>query len=180
MKRLFIAIDIPDDIRMLICGMGSSIPGSRTVPTDQLHLTLKFLGDVETSLIEDINEALATVSQLIFRICLKHVGHFPPRGNPRVLWVGIDPVIETIKLRNDIERVLWEIGIPRDTRKFSPHITLARLRNSPIKRVTQFLAGNSLFETPPFSVDRFHLYSSTLSAKGAAHTSESTFSLVSD
>lgn len=177
MKRLFVAIDVPDDIRMLICGMGGSLPGSRVVPTEQLHLTLKFLGDVETSLIADINEALATISYSPFKICLKNVGYFPPRGNPRVLWVGIDPVLETIHLRNGVEKALSDIGIERDRRKFSPHITLARLKNSPIKRVTQFLAGNSFFETPAFTVDRFHLYSSTLSYKGAAHTLESTFYL---
>ncbi len=177
MKRLFVAINIPEDIRMLICGMGGSIPGSRVVPTEQLHLTLKFLGDVETGMIADIHDALTTISQPVFRICLKNTGYFPPRGNPRVLWVGADPVHEVVKLRNSIEKALSDAGIARDTRKFSPHITIARLKNSPINRVTQFLAGNSFFETPPFTVDRFHLYSSILSSKGAAHKQESTFYL---
>ena len=169
MIRLFIAVDIPEDIRILMCGMGGTIPGARAVPTEQLHLTLKFLGDTDSGLLPDIKEALAEIKSPLFSLCLKGVGHFPPRGNPRVLWAGIEPVAEVTALRNRVEKCLANIGIPRDSRKFSPHITLARLKESPLKRVSQFLAGNSLFETPPFIVEEFHLYSSSLSAKGAVH-----------
>jgi len=178
MLRLFIAIDIPDDIRTLMCGMGGSIPGARAVPADQLHLTLKFLGDTDGGLLQDITAALAEIQCAPITVCLKTVGHFPPRGNPRVLWTGIEPVTEVIALRNKVEKALAQIGIERDHRKFSAHVTLARLKGSPLKRVTQFLAGNSLFETPPFTVREFHLYSSSLSARGAAHTVLATFPLV--
>ncbi|SHO48346.1 RNA 2',3'-cyclic phosphodiesterase [Desulfopila aestuarii] len=177
MLRLFIAVDIPEDIRTLMCGMGGSIPGARAVPTDQLHLTLKFLGDTDSGLLPDIKEALGNIECPPFKICLKRVGHFPPRGNPRVLWAGIDPAMEVTALRNKVEKALAEIGIERDHRKFSAHVTLARLKNSPLNRVTQFLAGNSLFETPTFTVREFLLYSSSLSAKGAVHTVLATFPL---
>lgn len=170
MIRLFVAVDIPEDIRILMCGMGGTIPGARPVPTEQLHLTLKFLGDVENSMLPDIREALGTINVTPFPLCLKGVGHFPPRGKPRVLWVGITPALEVTTLRNKVEKALADIGIPRDSRKFSPHITLARLKESPLARVTQFLAGNSLFETPAFTIREFHLYSSTLSSRGAVHT----------
>lgn len=177
MIRLFVAVDIPEDIRILLCGMGASIPGARPVPTEQLHLTLKFMGDVENSMLPDIREALGAISTAPFTVCLKGVGHFPPRGMPRVLWLGIEPTPEIIALRNRVEKTLADIGIPRDSRKFSPHITIARLKNSPLKRVTQFLAGNSLFESPAFTVREFHLYASTLSPKGAVHTVQATFPL---
>lgn len=177
MIRLFVAYDIPDDVRMLICGMGATIPGARAVPTEQLHLTLKFLGDIEESMLPDIRNALSEVSAPPLTINLQGVGHFPPRGNPRVLWCGISPALETIQLRNGIEKALADIGIPRERRKFSPHVTLARLKNSPLKRVSQFLAGNSMFATPPFRVDLFRLYSSTLTARGAVHTVEAEFPL---
>jgi len=170
MLRLFIAIDIPEDIRILMCGMGATIPGARGVPSEQLHLTLKFLGDTDGGLVPDIREALADIEATPFAIRLKGVGHFPPRGTPRVLWAGIEPVMEVVALRNRVEKALAEIGIERDHRKFSAHVTLARLKNSPLNRVSQFLAGNSLFETPPFTVREFLLYSSSLSAKGAVHT----------
>ena len=177
MLRLFVAIDIPEDIRILMCGMGATIPGARPVPTDQLHLTLKFLGDTEPSLLTDIRQALAAIEHAPFTMSLKGVGHFPPRGTPKVLWAGVDPAMEVISLRNKVEKALAAIGIERDHRKFSAHVTLARLRNSPLKRVTQFLAGNSLFATPAFAVREFHLYSSTLSAKGAVHTLQASFPL---
>lgn len=175
MIRLFVAYDLPDDVRMLICGMGATIPGARAVPTDQLHLTLKFIGDVEESMLPDLREALSEVVSPPLLIKLQGVGHFPPRGNPKVLWCGISPTLETIQLRNSIEKALDAIGIPRERRKFSPHVTLARLRNSPLKRVTQFLAGNSMFETPTFRVDNFRLYSSVLSTRGAVHTVQAEF-----
>lgn len=175
MIRLFVAYDMPDDVRMLICGMGATIPGARAVPAEQLHLTLKFIGDVEGSMLADIRRALAQISTPPLIISLRGVGHFPPRGNPRVLWCGISPEMETIQLRNSIEKSLADIGIPRERRKFSPHVTLARLRNSPLKRVTQFLAGNSMFETPSFRVDTFRLYSSSLSHGGAVHTVQAEF-----
>jgi 2'-5' RNA ligase len=177
MLRLFVAVDIPEDIRTLVCGMGATIPGSRAVPTEQLHLTLKFLGDMESGMLLDIRQALAVIAHEPFSMSLKTVGHFPPRGNPRVLWVGIHPVQEVVSLRNKVEKALSDIGIEREKRKFSPHVTLARLKDSPIQRVSQFLAGNSLFETPSFRIDEFQLYSSTLTPRGAIHTIQESFPL---
>jgi 2'-5' RNA ligase len=179
MIRLFVAVDIPEDIRNLVCGMGGTIPGARAVPLEQLHLTLKFIGDVESGMLQDIKEALTEITTPPFSICLKSVGHFPPRGTPRVLWVGVDPVNEAIILRNRIEKVLFDVGIPRETRKFSPHVTLARLKDSPLQRVARFLAGNSLFESPPFTVHEFLLYSSTISRRGAIHTVQACYPLKS-
>ena len=172
MIRLFVAIDLPDDIRAMICTMGGSIPGSRPVPPDQLHLTLKFIGEVETGALLDIKESLHRIAFPEFTLHLQGVGHFPPRGAPKVLWVGVAPVTEVVSLRNAVERNLSQIGIERERRKFSPHVTLARLKNSPLKRVRQFLAGNCLFDSPSFRVEDFKLYSSILTSKGAVHTVE--------
>lgn len=177
MVRLFVALDIPDNIRMLIGGMGGSIPGAKTVPTEQIHLTLKFLGDTESSRVEVIETALASIRHEAINAAIRSVGHFPPRGNPTVLWAGVHPTESLIKLRNKVEKSLGDIGIPRDKRKFSPHITLARLKNPPLQRVSRFLAENSTLETPSFTIDELHLYSSILTPKGAAHTREATFSL---
>lgn len=178
MIRLFIAIDIPKTAQREIEGMGRSIRNSRAVPPDQLHLTLKFLGEVESSRLYDIDEVLQTIRVQNFSLCLKGVGTFPPRGTPRVLWAGVAPVDQILLLRKSIERNLDEIGIARDKKKFTPHLTLARLRNSPIKQLQQFLAGNAFLQTPEFQVDSFHLYSSKLSSKGALHTLERSYSLI--
>ena len=80
-------------------------------------------------------------------------------------------------LRNRIENLLVGMGLSPEGRKFSPHITLARLHDTPLARLGRFLAGNSLFATEPFPVSEFHLYSSQLTSKGAVHTLEASYSL---
>ena len=170
MIRIFIAIDIADSIRRDIAGLGRSLPDTRSVPVDQLHLTLKFIGEVEGSRVLDIQEALLDIVRPAFSLCLKGVGTFPPRGLPRILWAGVDPHEQVVALRNAIERKLFEIDVPRERQKFSPHLTLARLKNCPIKRLQEFLAGNAMLRTAEFSVEQFHLYKSQLTKSGAIHT----------
>lgn len=155
--------------------MGRSIPKAREVPQHQLHLTLKFIGDVESSVLLDIEEKLSTVDFSAFQLNLKGMGVFPPRGNPRVLWIGIAETEKLTTLRNNIEKSLSEIGIPRSKKKYTPHITTARLNKSPIRAVQEYLAGNSLFESPPFVISTFSLYSSQLTPKGAIHTCRRSF-----
>ncbi len=178
MIRLFIAIDIPETIRKEVQGMGRSIPNARPVPGDQLHLTLKFIGEVEGSKFLDIQEILEKITQPKFSLCLKGVDTFPPRGTPRILWAGVEPVKSAIALRNSIERELAAINIPREKKKYTPHLTLARLRNSPIPALQQFLAGNAFLQTSVFPIETFNLYSSQLSQKGAIHTLKSSYSLI--
>jgi 2'-5' RNA ligase len=168
--RLFIAIDIPETIRRDVGGLGRSLASSRPVPDDQLHLTLKFIGEVEGGRVLDIEEKLQEISRPPFSLCLKGVGVFPPRGVPRILWAGVDPHEHIVALRNTIERTLAEVDIPREKQKFSPHLTLARLRDCPLRRLQEFLAGNALLRTPDFPVDKFHLYRSQLTKSGAIHT----------
>jgi len=172
LKRIFIAIDLPDNIRHGLTGLGGSLPRVRTVPPDQLHLTLKFIGEVEGGKLLDIKECLQETAQKNkkFAIRLKEVGVFPPRSTPRVLWAGVKPKEPVAILRNQIESTLKKIGIPGEKRKFSPHITLARLKNCPIHRLQQFLVANSFLESPEFCVNGFSLYSSRLTTKGAIHT----------
>ncbi|MGB3209353.1 MAG: RNA 2',3'-cyclic phosphodiesterase [Desulforhopalus sp.] len=177
MIRLFVAVDIPEPVQMEVKGMGSSIPGARPVPAEQLHLTLKFIGEVEGSRLLDIHDALQEIVFTKFSLRLKSVGTFPPRGRPRVLWTGVEPAEGPAALRSIIERTLAAINIPRDKKKFTPHLTLARLRNCPIHHLQQFLAGNVFFQSTEFTVERFHLYSSKLTKKGALHTIESSYQL---
>lgn len=173
--RLFIAIQLPQDIITLLNGMGSSIPGSRPVQPEQLHLSLRFIGEVDHSLFYDIQEQLQLVRFSPITLKLQGVGYFPPRKTPRVTWVGVAPIDGLTRLKNSIDTQLRCCGIPSEKRKFSPHVTLARLKNPPLTRVFQFIAGNNLFSSPEFSVDCFHLYSSHLTKSGAIHTIEASY-----
>ena len=153
------------------------IPGARWIALDQLHLTVRFIGDVDGALFLDIKTALAETNISPFNIQMKGVGHFPPRGAPRVIWAGLDKSEPLLLLRKKIDAALLKIGVTPEKRKFSPHITLARLKNTPPQKVANFLSGNSLFSQEPFQVDDFKLYSSTLTPKGAIHKVERIYSL---
>lgn len=170
MPRLFIAIDLPRPISQAVAGLAVGIPSARPVPEDQFHLTLKFIGEVNEDLGEDIAASLEEIRYPPLTISLGGLGLFPPRGVPKVLWLGVQPVEGLTLLHNRIENLLYHRGISREGRKFSPHITLARLRNCPTDRLGLFLAGNNLISTPPFTITDFHLYRSSLSPKGAIHT----------
>ncbi len=178
MIRLFIAIDVPEAVRKEVAGMGRAIANTRPVPADQLHLTLKFIGEVEGSRSLDIRDALTEIFLPKFSIALKGIGTFPPRGIPRILWVGVEAGEHILPLRNSIERTLAVINIPRDKKKYIPHLTIARLKNCSIHHLQQFLAGNAFFQTAEFPVESFHLYSSRLTQKGAQHTVERSYPLI--
>jgi 2'-5' RNA ligase len=178
MIRLFVAIDIPENIQKEVQGMGRAIPKARPVPADQLHLTLKFIGEVEGSSFLDIRESLKEIVHPKLLLALKGVGTFPPRGTPRILWAGVEPTAGIAALRNTIEKTLNAVGIPREKKKYTPHLTLARLNNCPIRHLQNYLAGNAFLQTPDFTVDNFHLYSSQLTPKGALHTLQSSYPLV--
>ena len=177
MHRLFVAIDLPSPAKESLAKICFGVPGARWVPAEQLHLTLRFIGEVEGTLFREIREALAEIDLSPFPLRLRGFGCFPPRKAPRVLWVGIDENETLIQLRNRVEAILVRQGVEPEHRKFAPHITIARLKETPLVRLTNFLAGNSLFATEPWEVTEFHLYSSSLSDKGAIHTLEASYPL---
>ncbi len=178
MIRLFVGIPIAPAIRQLLSSLGGTVPGARAIPEDQIHLTLRFIGEVEPSTLTDIRDSLEGLVSRPLTLSIKGTGHFPPRGQPRVLWAGIDPAGDVIILRNRVNNRLSICGIRPEQRKFHPHVTLARLKNSSPKRVASFLAANALLESPPFKVDQVLLYSSTLHPAGAIHRVEAVYPLV--
>lgn len=177
MPRLFVAIDLPPAIRDRLAGLGFGIPGARWVDPEQIHLTLRFIGEVDGRSAREIREGLTAVRTKPFPLQLKGVGHFPPRKKPRVLWVGVERCDGLLRLRRRVETSLVQQGVEPEGRKYSPHITLARLNNPPVKKIGQFLAGNNLFMSEPFQVKEFLLYSSLLTPKGAIHTVEAVYPL---
>jgi len=177
MPRLFIAVDLPDTIKKNLESMFFGIPGARWVSIDQIHLTVRFVGDVVGAQFLDIKNMLEKVNISPFDIQLKGVGHFPPRGAPRVIWAGLEKSEPLLRLRKKIDGTLSKVNVKPERRKFSPHITLARLKNTPPQKVANFLSGNGLFSQEPFRIDDFKLYSSTLTQKGAIHKVEKIYPL---
>jgi 2'-5' RNA ligase len=179
MHRLFIAVDLPDEINDSLANMCFGIPGAKWVPKDQMHLTLRFIGDADNALLSDITDILQNVNNSHFSLTLKGVGYFPPRRKPNVLWVGLEPSQELTELRDSVEELIEELGLSGEERKYHAHVTLARLRQeAPIDKITGFLSAHALFKATAIPVTEFHLYSSVLTSDGAVHTKEASFPLI--
>lgn len=175
--RLFVAVDLPEDVQDDVSRMALGVPGARWLDPEDYHLTLRFVGEVDGLRYQDVDQALQEVRRDPFELQLSGVGFFPPRGITRSLWVGVAASPELITLRGAVERTLTRAGLEPERRKFSPHITVARLDGTPPGRVARFITANSLYRSRPFSVDGIHLYSSNLHRKGAHYELEQSYPL---
>jgi 2'-5' RNA ligase len=178
MPRIFIAIDLPGEVKDLASTIPQTLAGAKWVPRDQLHLTLRFVGDVEDSLLPVLKKSLAAISVEPFDLVVSGAGCFPARGNARVLWLGLTGAQELFDLQRQVELAVISCGFEPEHRSFSPHLTLARLRYGvPHTLVDRFLRQHGNLSSTPFTIDAFHLYASTLNQTGAVHRKEATFPL---
>jgi len=176
--RLFVALDLPQAVKKQLALLCCGLPGGRWELTEQLHLTLRFIGEADGGMQREIGEALATVRCQAFSLQLKGIGFFPPRQEPQVLWAGLEKSEPLLHLHRQIEAALKRIGVAPEGRKFSPHVTLARLRGTPVSKIGAYLTLHSLFTAPPFPVTAFRLYRSILSPDGAKHFVEARYPLL--
>ncbi len=179
MPRLFIALELPEEIKHALEPLASGLGDVRWLSPEQQHLTLRFIGEVDNGRMSEIEEALGLVHGAPFELRLKGLGHFPLRGEPRVLWVGVEKNPELTRLKRQIDRALKEAGLPPEGRKFAPHVTLARIRG-PLSRARlgTYLMRHNLFCSEPFPVTAFHLFSSWLKPQGAQYQIEASYRLL--
>lgn len=175
--RLFIAIALPDELRARLAEMEEGLPAARWVPSENLHLTLRFIGEVDGSQARDIDAALTQVRAPRFPVALAGVDHFGSGNKARSLWVGVEPHPDLMRLQAKIEQALQRAGLPPEGRKFKPHVTLARFNGSPGGRLYTYLSRHALFRGPPFVAEEFVLYSSFLAQAGAIHSPEAAYPL---
>jgi 2'-5' RNA ligase len=179
MPRLFIAIDFPASVVEQIQNICFGIRDARWTPRNQLHLTMRFIGECHNGLFENIAAELDKISLRGFTVGAQGVGYFPLRGNPRIVWVGVKPDDALSELRTSIDQVLSRLEVQEEKKKFHPHVTVARLRdNTPPEWIIPFLADNNLFKTEEFEIKEFHLFSSILQKQGAIHQIEETYQLL--
>ncbi|NYZ13034.1 RNA 2',3'-cyclic phosphodiesterase [Azospirillum sp. RWY-5-1] len=169
MLRLFVALDFPDDIRRRLAGLGGGVPGARWTEEENLHLTLRFIGEVPDDMAGDIDAALAGVTAPAFDLTLDGVGVFGAGRASRVLWAGVERSEPLIHLQSKIESALVRAGLAPEERKFTPHVTLARLKDAPQDRIGRFIAERGLFRAGPFPIDQFTLYRSHLGRTGPVY-----------
>ena len=169
MHRLFVAIRPPAPIRQLLLAAMGGISGARWQSDDQLHLTLRFIGEVDRHLAGDVHAALGGVHHAPFALALNGIGCFERRGLPDAVWAGVTPHDQVKALHRKIDAALLRVGVPPDERAFLPHITIARLnRNAgPIGNLLEGVGGLS---TPVFTVDNFALFESDLTHEAAVYS----------
>jgi 2'-5' RNA ligase len=175
--RLFVALSLPDHLRGRLCGLCSGLPGARWVAPENLHLTLRFIGEVDGRDAEDIDAALSGVRCPSFPLALSGVGEFGDERRLRSVWVGVDASETLERLQSKVEQAVRRAGQPPEKRRFKPHVTLARFKSHPGARLEPYFAERSLFRCEPFQVTDFTLYSSYLSHGGAIYSPEAVYPL---
>ena len=175
--RLFTAIDLPAEVTDRLLSLCHGMPGARWVKPEQFHLTLRFIGAVSRERYAVIRSRLAAVESGPPVLNLAGVGSFPASGPPRVIWAGVEPSGILTALRNRIEEGLVAAGCEAEERPFSPHITLARLRDVPRHLVLPYLARYASFAAGPVAVTEYLLYSSVLNREGSMHRVEARYPL---
>jgi 2'-5' RNA ligase len=178
--RLFVALRFSDEINEALDDLAFGIKGASWTLSEQYHLTLRFIGDPGPLTLFDIDRALREVRSSGFSLNLKGTGHFPLRGDPETLWVGVDDNPVLVSLRNRVESALTRAGLSPEGRKFHPHVTLANVKASDPRDVGRFQVMNGLFRVNDVAVTEFLLCSSVLREGGAEHTVEEVYPLEND
>ncbi len=185
MIRAFIAVDLPDALIEEVASLQTELKRTgadvKWVEARNLHLTLKFLGDIEETLVPTLEEALTGLvhPRTPFMFHLEDLGAFPRVSHPRVVWVGIKNGQEDLMaLASSVESALSRLGIPKEERPFSPHLTIGRVRSSDrLTPLVQKLQSASFKGKVPAPVDHLTLYQSALSPQGPTYTPLAQFPL---
>jgi 2'-5' RNA ligase len=166
MHRLFVAIRPPEPIRDLLIDAMAESPDFRWQHDEQLHLTLRFIGEVDRPLADDIAAALTRIRAERFSLRIAGTGRFEQR-NSGSLWAGVEPKAPVAALASKIERTCIDLGLEPERRAFHPHITLARWKGRRTREIADFLQRTRGLASEPFDVSEFILFESRLSRHGA-------------
>ena len=170
MIRLFVALALPEGHRAQLTRLSHGVRDARWVPDENYHLTLRFIGEVGEPRVTEICDALSQVNNPSFSLTLSGVGHFQNGRTIRSLWAGTEPSEMLVQLQGRIDSALRTAGVPPDGRRFTPHVTLARLKKGTAQQVGRWIEANALFRADPVMVDRFVLFESFLSHTGAIYS----------
>ncbi len=167
MLRLFVGIPIPEAQRDQLKGLCGGLPGARWVDPASLHLTLRFVGEIDGGAARDLDDALSQVRAPGFDLLITGIDCFEQGGKVHTLWTGVGTQPFLVHLRDKIESAVVRSGQPPERRRFRPHITLARFKNGSGERIGPFLQRYSRFSTEAFAVEHFTLFRSHLLSGGA-------------
>ena len=176
MPRLFVALELPADISFSLSGLRGGLSGARWIDDENFHITLRFIGDVDGRVAGEVAGQLRQIRRPGLTLALSGVGIFGGR-KPHAVWAGVEPTAALRELHGDLERRMQRIGLEPERRKFSPHVTLARLRGTSAADVATYLTLRGGFRTPSFPIGRFVLLSSRASRGGGPYVVEDAYPL---
>lgn len=173
--RLFTAVDIPREVIHALDGLIARLKPSARIkwsPATNLHITTKFIGEWPDQRLGELTDALRPLAAPEpIPIAVRGLGFFPNARAPRVFWAGVEAPASLVELARQTDRALIRLGIPSEARPFSPHLTLARIKEPiPLGRLHEAIAALASTEFGTFNVDRFYLYRSTLNPSGSVYT----------
>lgn len=177
MPRLFAAIEIPEPIRDELSDLEVPLPGARWIGIDDMHLTLRFCGDIEKGVAVELMHALGRVEVEAFSMRLSGVGCFGG-DDPRTLWAGVEAPQTLDRLAYAVERAARDAGLPPEARKFKPHVTIARLKYARVDTVARFLQRHAGYRSDFFPVGQFALFSSKPLVGGGPYVLEEHYPLL--
>jgi 2'-5' RNA ligase len=176
MPRLFIGLEIPENVGQTLSLLRGGLPGARWIDPENYHLTLRFIGDIEMRLAHEIVLMLGRVNRRPFDIKLDGLTSFGGK-KPRAIVASVAPSPSLLELQAELERLMQRVGLEPEGRKYTPHVTLARLRDSSSRQVADYLAARGFLRSPAFHVERFVLFSSRASVGGGPYVIEDAFAL---
>ncbi len=166
MHRLFVALRPPRVIRERLLGLMGGVPGARWQDDGQIHITLRFIGEVDSRMAEDVAAMLGSVRGAPLELRLNGCGMFDTRGRPNAIWAGVSPREALAALHRKTDQAIVRAGLEPERRAYLPHITLARLPGS-AGPVDRWLAEHAALASEPFAIDAMILYESHLGTGGA-------------
>lgn len=177
MIRLFAALAIPDIAAQALRPLAEGVPGARWSRPENLHLTLRFAGPIDEAQADDLDLELAAVSCAPFDLTLTGVGAFGTGDGLRAIWVGVESSEGLTQLQRRCEGAARRASLKPDRRAWTPHVTLAYLRDADPARIAAWTQRHNLLRLAPFRVDRFGLYSSWPTREGSTYRLERTYDL---
>jgi RNA 2',3'-cyclic 3'-phosphodiesterase len=179
MPRLFTGLEIPPGVAQSLSQLRGGLPGARWIDPENYHVTLRFIGDVDGTLAHEVASLLGRVRRQPFELRVEDLESFGGR-KPRALVATLGPAQAVMELQAEHERLMQRVGLEPDGRKYTPHVTLARLRESSSRQVADYLALRAPWRSPPFRVSRFVLFSSRSSIGGGPYVVEAAYPLADD
>jgi len=176
MQRIFTGLEIPADIGEELAMLRGGLPGARWIDPENYHLTLRFIGDVDDRVAHEIAFLLETVRRTTFELRFDELTSFGGR-KPRAIIAAVAPTPALMELQAEHERLMQRVGLEPAGRKYTPHVTLARLRESSSRQVADYLTTRAFFRPLPFQVSRFVLFSSRASVGGGPYLVEAAYPL---